>query len=603
MNLPDISASVSALLPVHWLRPQWLWLLLALPLLAVSWRVLQRQRDVWREVVDPHLLPHLIEQSPAARMRSAPWLALLGAALAICALAGPSWQKTTQPLWQSRMPLVIALDLSSATAATDLPPSRLLQARAAIARLLQVRAGGQVGLVAFADDAYTVAPLTADAGNVALFLDALSPDIMPVDGSRADRAIAWSAKLLHQAGFEQGDILVLTDHADSAARAAASTAHRDGYRVSVLGLGTAAGAAYRDSEGRIAQTRLDADALRALAAAGSGDYAPVQGGDPATLDVLDPRKAKAAAGGKETTNLWRDQGYWLLPPLLLLVLLAFRRGGALAAVLLCAFLPLRPAHAATGWWQRPDQQAHAQLAQGAQAYKRDDYAGAARQWRALPGADAAYNLGNALAEQGNYDAAIAAYDRALRMQPGMRDAIENRRKVEQARKRRSKQQQNAQRPSPQQQHSKQQAGQQSPGQQQQPGQQQPGQQQPGQQQPGQQQPDQHNPTGSGQQSSQSSDPGTAGRQGPPPPARATSPEAQQRADAAQRQQMQQALRRSPEAKAGDDAQARAARAETPAQREKRLANEAWLRRVPDDPGGLLREKFRLEYERRQQGGR
>ena len=39
-----------------------------------------------------------------------------------------------------------------------------------------------------------------------------------------------------------------------------------------------------------------------------------------------------------------------------------------------------------------------------------------------------------------------------------------------------------------------------------------------------------------------------------------------------------------------------------AKRERRLANEAWLRRVPDDPGGLLRAKFRLEYERRQQGG-
>ena len=45
-----------------------------------------------------------------------------------------------------------------------------------------------------------------------------------------------------------------------------------------------------------------------------------------------------------------------------------------------------------------------------------------------------------------------------------------------------------------------------------------------------------------------------------------------------------------------------ARAETPQERERRLANEAWLRRVPDDPGGLLRAKFRLEYERRQLEG-
>lgn len=67
--------------------------------------------------------------------------------------------------------------------------------------------------------------------------------------------------------------------------------------------------------------------------------------------------------------------------------------------------------------------------------------------------------------------------------------------------------------------------------------------------------------------------------------------------------MQQALRRASAQKQGNDARAAAVRAETPAEREKRLANEAWLRRVPDDPGGLLRAKFRLEYERRQQGGR
>ena len=592
---------VATFFSVHWLRPHWLWLLLALPLLALWWRLLQRQRNVWRDFVDPHLLPELLEASPREQVRSLPWLALLGAALAICALAGPSWQKAAQPLWQARAPLVIALDLSTATAAVDLPPSRLLQARAAIAQLLHTRAGGQVGLVAFADDAYTVAPLTADAGNVALFLDALSPDVMPVDGSRVDRAIEWSATLLHQAGFEQGDILVLTDHADAAARAAASAAHREGYRVSVLGLGTAAGAAYRDGDGRIAEARLDADSLRALAAAGSGAYAPLQDGGLATLDVLDPRTAEAASGGGATASLWRDQGYLLLPPLLLLALFAFRRGGAFAALLLCACLPWQPARAAENLWRRPDQQAHAQLLQGAQAYQRNDYAAATRQWRTLPGADAAYNLGNALAEQGDYDAAIAAYDRALRMHPGMKDAVENRRKVEQARKRKSKQQ-------PQQQNGQPQSRQQpQSGQQQQPGQQssgqQSGQQQPGRQQSGGQQLDQQRQPGNQEQSPQPSGQPPSGQQGQPQPARAQNEEAQQRADAAQRQRMQQALRKASAPKPGDDARVAAVRAETPAQREKRLANEAWLRRVPDDPGGLLRAKFRLEYERRQQGGR
>ena len=51
------------------------------------------------------------------------------------------------------------------------------------------------------------------------------------------------------------------------------------------------------------------------------------------------------------------------------------------------------------------------------------------------------------------------------------------------------------------------------------------------------------------------------------------------------------------------AEARQAKAkETAEQRERRLANQAWLQRVPDDPGALLRARFRLEAERRQGGG-
>ena len=582
-----MTTATAILQNLHFLRPYWLWALLGLPLLAWWWRAHRRQRSVWREVVDPHLLPHLLEENADGRARGALVLGLLGGLVAVCALAGPSWQRSAQPLWQSRTPLVIALDLSSATLASDLPPSRLLQARAKIATLLDRRAGGQVGLVAFADDAYTVAPLTDDAGNVALFLDALAPDVMPVDGSHADRAIDWAVKLLGRSGFDHGDILLLSDHADAAARRAAAAAARDGFRVSVLGLGSIAGAAYRDANGRIAETHLDAASLRALANAGGGGYATLAAGDRdlASLGVLDPRQAGATAARGEKTATWLDQGYWLLPPLLLLALLAFRRGGALAVVLLCCCLPWQPVQAAENdWWLRPDQKQHARMERGVQAYRSSDFSAAEKSWEGLPGADAAYNRGNALAKNGDYDAAIAAYDEALRQQPGMDDAIANKRAVEAAKKRKP--------PSGQKQGN---------GNQQQKGDQ-------GRPRSGQDQGNQKSPSQSGGQGSQDH------RQPPPPaarspkpggndqqakPAKPGDPASQRAADAAQRERMQRALQ---QAKQGQSPTQALQRSETPAQRERRIANEAWLRRVPDDPGGLLRAKLRLEYERRQQGG-
>jgi Ca-activated chloride channel family protein len=593
-----MSALLSSAASLHWLRPHWLWALAALPVLALWWRVRWRQRNAWRDVVDPHLLGHLLEGSVQARAMGGIWLGVLAAAIAICALAGPSWRRSPQPQWQNRAPLVIALDLSTASLANDLPPSRLLQARAKIARLLQSRAGGQVALVAFADDAFTVAPLTDDTANVALFLDALAPDVMPVDGSRADRAIAWSATLLRQAGFAHGDIVLLTDHADGAARDAAAAASREGDRVSVLGMGTSAGAAYRDADGRIDHAELDATSLRRLASAGGGAYAAMTPGndDLAALGILDPPRADAMSAQGGTALVWLDQGYWLLPPLMLLALLAFRRGRGLAVVLLlCLALPWQPAQAsARDWWLRPDQQAHARIEQGAQAYRKGDYATAQTLWRGISDADAAYNRGNALARQGDYDAAIAAYDEALHLQPGMADAIANRRAVDAARKRKPP--------------SGQKPGQ---GKSQQGGQQQAGQQQSGQQrgqQSGQQQPQNAQQQGAQQKSQQTGQQQNGQQQNgqqpqPPGPAKAPDAASQRQADAAQRARMQQALAKANNGDAGKRDGQQPQPAETRAERERRLANEAWLQRVPDDPGGLLRAKFRIEYERRQEEGR
>lgn len=579
--------SVGMLLP-QFLRPHWLWALATLPLLALWWRARRRRGSVWLGAVDPHLLPHLLDAGEARRAWLAPAALLLGAALAILALAGPSWRQVEQPLWQSRMPLVIALDLSSATLADDLPPSRLLQARAKLARLLQTRRDGEVALVAFADDAFTVAPLTEDVRNVALFLDALAPDVMPVDGRRVDRAIAWSARLLVQGGYTRGDILVLTDAADARAHAAAAEAARAGYRVHALGLGTAAGSLYRDRGGAVRRAALDDSSLRALAAAGGGRYTALRAddGDLRAFGVLVPRAGETAAGDLGA-RAWQDQGYWLLPPLMLLALLAFRRGAAPVLLLACLLWPAGVLQAAEGTlWQRADQAAHARLRAGIAAYRAGDYARAAELWSELETADAHYNRGNALARQGRYEDAIAAYDAALRRAPGMADALANKRAVEAAlRRRAAAEQDQTQRDGRQQQRQQAQQG------------------KGGASGP----PRAGRDAGDAQAGAQPRQPAPreAGARrradtAPIPPPQPADTQAQRAADAAQSARMQRALQAG--AKPPPRASAAPGRAETPAARERRLANEAWLRRIPEDPGALLRARFRLEYERRRLEG-
>ncbi|HEL7750804.1 TPA: VWA domain-containing protein [Stenotrophomonas maltophilia] len=605
-NFPDWNA-------LHFLRPEWLWALLALPLILAVALYRQRRSDVWRHAVDAHLLPHLLAAGTRRRARL-PWALLLGWTLAALAMAGPSWRQQAQPMFQASAPLLVVLDLSSRITATDLPPSRLLQARAKVGELLRARQGGQVGLVVYADDAYTVAPLTDDGSNVSLYLDALSPDVMPRDGQRADRGIDWATRLMRQIGALRGQILLVTDQADGEAGLAAAQARGLGMQVSVLGLGTPAGAAYRDGSGQIRQAALDEASLRAVATAGGGRYARIAADDNdlRALGVLDVREGTTAERPGEGRQ-WRDEGFWLLPPLMLLALLAFRRRALLAAVLAVGLLPwmgevqAQAPSAATPQpiqgtlWKRSDQLQHQRLADGVQAYRNGDFASARKQFEGIDNDAGWYNLANALARQGNYDEAIAAYDRALALHPGMADAVANRAVVDAARKRKSSGGQGQDQQKPQQSGQQKQndsQGKQNPqGQQPQQGQQNPGQGQPQSGQQGQPKPDdakaQPNPQ-----------PGERGRDGQQAPPQVEDAKAQAQADEQQRQRMQQAMQQAREGKADKDGKpVPGSDGATPRQREEQQAVEAWMRRVPDDPGALLRAKFQLENERRKKEGR
>ncbi|MEN4953551.1 VWA domain-containing protein [Stenotrophomonas sp. TWI819] len=576
---------------LHFVRPDALWALLALPLLVAIWWLRRRRSTVWRQTVDAHLLRHLL----VGRDRRA-WggviLLLLGTAIAIVALAGPSWRQVAQPLWQTPSPLVVALDLSSRVTATDLPPSRLLQARAKLATLLRERKGGEIALLVYADDAYTVAPLTDDMANVALYLDALAPDVMPRDGQRADRALETAVKLLQQSGARSGDILLLTDRADADAEQAAASARAQGFVVSVLGLGTPQGAAYRNGEGQIVPARLEEGTLRGVASRGGGRYARIASDDKdlAALDVLTPRvSADDSREGQGRT--WRDEGFWLLPPLMLLALFAFRRRGLLVVLVMMAALPMAmptSAHAAEGtWWQRADQLDQQRLSTGVDAYRKGDFKAAQQQFEGIDTDTGWYNLGNALARQGQYDAAIDAYDRALKAHPGMADAVANRAAVDAARKRKPPQSNDR--------NNGQKDGKKPPD-----------------------KPDAGKNQGQGQgKDGDGSPPQDKGEQGQSPPPSSGDPkdgrsqgekspqaadsQAQAEADAAQRERMQQAMQRQGKNDGTDRAQGQVSG--TPQQREQQQAVEAWMRRVPDDPGSLLRAKFQLENERRKREGR
>lgn len=446
-----------ALQQFHFLRPWWLLALCVLPLLIGVALRRHGARDQLSRLVDPELLPFLLK-GHEVRRRASPWLLAAGWMVATLAMAGPTWSRVAQPLYAKRAAQVVAVSMSQRMLARDVTPSRLDRARYKVRDLLAANRDGLNALIAYAGEAFVVAPLTSDGSALNDLLDALAPDTMPVDGDDAAQAIDKGVALIRDAKAGGGSLVLVTDDADDAAKAAAAKALAEGVRVSVLGMGTSQGGPVplsdngfqRDDQGGVLLARRHDDALRALAASGGGQYVPMTDDDrdvralAGELTTSGPATLAADLHGDE----WQDRGPWLLLLLLPVAAASFRRGWLM--MLAIALLPLTPGTShASAWsdlWQRPDQQAAAALQQGdakraqavardpswrgAAAYRAGDYASASHDLHDLPGTDAQYNLGNALAKQGNYQAALDAYDRALKADPHNADAIANRKAVE-----------------------------------------------------------------------------------------------------------------------------------------------------------------------------
>jgi len=576
----------------HFLRPEWL---LALPLVAfIAWALARRRLSAgsWQRVIDPALAPYVLSRQQLQGAGRHWWLAVLGGVLAILSLAGPAWNRVEQPVFRSEQAMVVALDLSRSMDAQDVSPSRLARARLKILDILERRSSGQTALVVYSANAFTVTPLTTDADTVAALVNSLGTDIMPSRGSYAVAAIEKGRQLLEQAGIVTGEILLITDGSVSQSALDAARELRDaGFQLSVLGVGTldgapiprAGGGFVTDRSGDIVVPRLDSNGLQQLARAGGGRYSALTADDDDIERLLSADFGAGAATDQDlATDQWQEEGPWLLLLLVPLASLAFRRGWVLAIVVFIAPLASPPAQAFE-WqdlWRTPDQQAAKKLEQGEAGaaaelfedpawrasanYLGGNYAESAAGFSAREDADGLYNYGNALARLGKFESAIEAYDRALEIDPDAEDAAHNRDLI-----RELLEQQDSQSGEEGEQSSQEGGGaQQSEGE---------------------------------SDSEASEQESTAGQPGDESEQSEGSPRDQEMSEEdlqALEQELQRAARQAEQEETDSEQEISEAMAEAERRaQEQQQAMEQWLRRIPDDPGGLLRRKFRYQYQR------
>lgn len=567
----------------HFLRPLFLIGLIPAVILVATLGFLHSRNSSWHKAIDASLLPFLLEQNTKSR-QYLPLYGLLSIwVLSIIALAGPAWQQIPSPVQEREDAMVIVQDLSLSMYSTDLNPSRLVRSQRKLIDILNSRKEeGQTALVVYAGSAHTVTPLTDDIATISNMVSALDPNIMPLLGSNPEEGIRLAVELLENAQLNEAKIMLITDGINSADLSGIREILNETFHsLVVLGVGTEEGAPIptndgflRDQNNAIVIPSLNSGLLQELADSVSGRYADVVLSDN-DIDFLleqslldDNRNLRDVDQEYDT---WAEAGPWLLLLVLPLAAFAFRRGWLLSICLLFLINPQQQANAQT-WqdlWANKNQQGTQAFTTGefdsaaelfddgnwraASYYRNGNYQAALNELNAQGSINSEYNKGNALAKLERYQEAIDAYDVVLTDQPNHADALFNKAIVQNLLEEQQKMQSDDEQEGEQGQEQEQSESEQSQSEQQQ-----------NQDQAQQNEQNQENPEQASEQQEESEVTDS---------------------DAGQEQENE-------EEQEGPDPQT----AQTQQSAEEEQAMQQWLGRIEDNPGELLRNKFRYQSQ-------
>ena len=261
---------------------QYLWLLLLVPLFFVIFAIGQRIRNKRIEKLgDLKLVSSLMPSFSSARSWWRVTMFSLGFFFFVIGLSRPLIGAKLKEHQTKGVEIMIALDVSNSMLAEDYTPCRLDRAKLAVSRLVDKLRDDRIGLVVFAGNAYVQLPITTDYVSAKMFLNSISTESIPVQGTALSDAISTSARSFSAQSEKSRVIIVITDGEDHDGDPvkAAKQAVEMGARVFTIGVGSPEGKPIpvngellKDKNGEIVVTRLNEDLLKEIAAAGNGAY-------------------------------------------------------------------------------------------------------------------------------------------------------------------------------------------------------------------------------------------------------------------------------------------------------------------------------------------
>ena len=292
------------------LWPQFLWLLLTLPLLVLLYVwLLRRRKALALRYASLSIVKEAMGKGPGIRRHIPPVLFLLALAAMLVAAARP-FAVVTLPSQQET--IILAMDVSGSMRATDVKPNRLVASQAAAkAFLAELPRHVKVGIVAFAGSAQVVQPVTLSREDLNAAIDkfqmqrataigsaivvALSEifpgqvdlasvtygrqnDPFAAQGRAIDQPAAQAEKKPFQpvppGSYNSAAIILLTDGQRTTGvdtLEAAKMAADRGVRIYTVGIGTKAGETI-GFEGWSMRVKLDEETLKAISTATRANY-------------------------------------------------------------------------------------------------------------------------------------------------------------------------------------------------------------------------------------------------------------------------------------------------------------------------------------------
>lgn len=233
---------------MSWANPEWLWLLLILPLLIglQVWRYLKDRRPtlIFSDTTKLDDLPGNWRRYGVWLGPSARWLAF---GLIVLALARPQLKNTTVERNAEGIDIVLVLDISTSMKAEDLKPNRFEAARNVAVDFIDKRLSDRIGLVVFARKSFTVVPPTLDYQLLKQLLNDVQMGIVE-DGTAIGMGIATAVNRLKESEAESKVIILLTDGQNNSGEidpvTAADLAVTYGIKIYTIGAGTRGTAPY-----------------------------------------------------------------------------------------------------------------------------------------------------------------------------------------------------------------------------------------------------------------------------------------------------------------------------------------------------------------------